>query len=100
MRSHRMDTLSMKRVSTNKITSDIELLNGCADNLVSGDKAIVARGSIYLAGHEIGCWNVRTGSRWSACLTDTHDWIQSNSKDGLKRAIAMKVDSQPLPNFS
>jgi hypothetical protein len=80
--------------------SDIELLNGCANNLVSNDKNIVARGSIYRAGHEIGCWNVRTGSRWSACLTNTHDWLQSNSKEDLKRAIATKAESQPLPNFS
>jgi hypothetical protein len=78
---------------------DIELLNGCADNLVSNDEDIVARGSIYRAGHEIGCWNVRTDSRWSACLTDAHDWIQSNSKDDLKRAIATKVGLQQLPNF-
>jgi len=63
--------------------SDIELLNGCANNLVGNDENIVARGSIYRAGHEIGCWNVRTESRWSACLTDTHDWLQSNSKDGV-----------------
>jgi hypothetical protein len=78
--------------------SHIELLNGCASNFVSNDKNVVARGSIYLAGREIGCWNVRTGSRWSACLTGTDDWIQSNSKDGLKRSIATRVDSQPQPD--
>jgi hypothetical protein len=79
--------------------SDIELLNRCADNLVSSDKDVVARGSIFLAGHEMGCWNVRTESRWSARLTGTDDWIQSNSKDGLKRAIATRVDSQRRPDF-
>jgi hypothetical protein len=79
--------------------SDIELLNSCADNLVSNDKDVVARGSIYLADHEIGCWNVRTGSRWSAYLTGTDNWIRSNSKGGLKRTIATRVDSQPRPDF-
>jgi hypothetical protein len=79
--------------------SDIELLNRSASNLVSNDKDVVARGSIFLAGNEIGCWNVLTDNRWSACLTGTDDWIQSNSKDGLKRAIATRVDSQRRPDF-
>jgi hypothetical protein len=70
------------------VLQKIELLNKRVENLTSSDKNMIAKGSIQLEGRDIGYWEVRSESRWSASLQDGAVNLSSDSRDDLIEKIA------------
>jgi hypothetical protein len=52
------------------------------------DPQLVMRGSLFIDGHEAGCWEARRDGTWAAHLKHEQDWIVEASKAALIERLA------------
>ncbi|MEZ2353324.1 hypothetical protein [Caballeronia sp. RCC_10] len=67
---------------------DVKLEHNDDMALDPADPALVMRGSLFIDGHEAGCWEARRDGTWTAHLRHERGWIVEPSRAALVERLA------------
>ncbi|WP_277185015.1 hypothetical protein [Caballeronia sp. BR00000012568055] len=67
---------------------DVKLAHNDDTALDPADPQLVMRGSLFIDGHEAGCWEARRDGTWAAHRKHEQNWIVESSKAALIERLA------------
>lgn len=67
---------------------DVRLAHNDDTALDPADPTLVMRGSLFIDGHEAGCWEARRDGTWTAHLRHSQGWIVEPSRAALIERLA------------
>ncbi|WP_459904615.1 hypothetical protein [Caballeronia sp. HLA56] len=67
---------------------DVKLEHNDDATLDPAAPQLVMRGSLFIDGHEAGCWEERRNGTWAARLRHAEQWIVETSRAALIERLA------------
>ncbi|SAL23833.1 hypothetical protein AWB71_01287 [Caballeronia peredens] len=67
---------------------DVKLEHNDDGALDPAEPQVVMRGSLFIDGHEAGCWESRRDGTWAAHVRHRDGWIVASSRGELTERLA------------